>query len=378
MLKGGTSASGKSGALMTGYTQFYQPCEVIVYSTVTQEQIENSRRVLDYNSYVTMEDLEGNEIRLTSCSYFQVQRYIGDGIDNASFTIQLPEIWSIWGDTYPELLKPSKRTFSIYSGLEGKEVCLFKGRIVSYTEIAGGNGGAINIYCNDHRLTLKRITPLQLTYEHTRYCEVHRLAYPTFAAAGLNLTITDKDTVGLFPPVETALTSIANAISGSPEWVAADVMALGTASGLNIYGEDLLYISDRIITYATRIFADSSAFNRVDIQGLRSGFLVTSTVRDSADIKKRGEIAYGNVVGTEYDDINEVTAIAELMIERALAGTLSLTINYNPYIVPGQIVYLQSNRFNIPETKARVKLVRQQYAHGNASTALDGVEVIND
>jgi hypothetical protein len=169
MLKGGTSAAGKTGALMTGYTQYYQPCEVIVYSTATQTQIEQSRRVLDYNSYVTIEDLTGVEVTLTSCSYFQVQRYIGEGIDNASFTVQKPEVWSLWGDTYTELLKPSKRTFRIYSGLPGKEVCLFAGRITSYTEVAGGDGGAINIYCNDHRLTLKRITPLQLTYEFNHY-----------------------------------------------------------------------------------------------------------------------------------------------------------------------------------------------------------------
>jgi hypothetical protein len=376
MLRGGTSAAGKTGALMSGYTQYYQPCEVICYSKNTQAAIEHSRRTLDYNSYVTMEDLNGNEIRLTTCSYFQVQRYIGDGIDNASFTIQKPEIWSIWGDIYPELLKPSKRSFSIYSGLAGKEICLFRGRIITYTEIAGGSGGAINIYCNDHRLTLKRITPLQLTYEHTRYCEVHRLAFPTFVAAGLNLTIQDKDTVGLFPPVETAYTSIANAISGSPEWVASDVMALGTASGLEILGNDLLRITDSIITYATRTFADSSAFNAVEITGLHSGFVVTKEIKDDADIVKRGKISYGNVVGTEYDDLAEIELIARKMIARALAGNLSATINYNPYIIPGQIVILQSDRFNIAETIARVKLVRQQLAHGNPSTSLDGLEVI--
>jgi hypothetical protein len=361
---------------MSGYTQYYQPCEVICYSTVTQARLEQSSRVQDYSTYVTMEDLTGEEIILRTCSYVQVQRYIGEGIDNASFTIQKPEVWSLWGDTYTELLKPSKRTFSVYSGLPGQEICLFKGRIVSYTEIAGGAGGAINIYCNDHRLTLKRITPLQLVYEHTRYCEIHRLAFPTFTLAGLNLTITDKDTVGLFPPVETAYTSIANAISGSPEWVAADVMALGTASGLELYGNDLLNIDDRVITYATRIFADSSAFNAVEIQGLRSGFLVTKTVKDLADIAKRGEILYGNVVGTAYDDITEIEAIANKMIQRALAGNLSLTINYNPYLIPGQIIYLQSNRFNIPKAPARVKLVRQQYSHGNASTTIDGVELL--
>jgi hypothetical protein len=109
---------------------------------------------------------------------------------------------------------------------------------------------------------------------------------------------------------------------------------------------------------------------------LRSGFVVTKEIKDDADIVKRGKISYGNVVGTEYDDLAEIELIARKMIARALAGNLSATINYNPYIIPGQIVILQSDRFNIAETIARVKLVRQQLAHGNPSTSLDGLEVI--
>lgn len=376
MFKGGTSAAGKTGAMMTGYTQYYQPCEVFCYSKSTQAAMELSRKATAYNVYVTIEGLDGVEKTISECSYVQVQKYIASGVDNASFTVEKPELWSIWGNEYTEILKPSKRAFTIYAGIPGKEIIVFRGRIISYTEIIGGEGGALNIYCNDYRVSLKRLVPVQLYYDHTRYCEIHRLSFPTFAAAGMTMTITDKDVVGLFPPVQSNLDSVTAAVSSVTQWVSSDVMSVGTASGHELIGDDIFEINDQIITYATRGFYDSSAFNTINIMGLRSGFVVTKIIRDDADIAKRGVVEAMEVLGSEYDNLVDVEASARALLALSLSGSLSLSITFNPYIVPGQLVLVNSQRFNIENTYARVKAARHQYKHGAASTALDGLEIV--
>lgn len=378
MIRGGTSASGKTGGLMTGYTQYYQPLEVIVFSVDTQAAMEASTGSSGCVAYITIEDLAGEIVTLSSCSYFQVQRYISSGIDNATLTIEKPEVWSIWGDSYTELLKPSKRTVTIYSGLSGKEVIVFVGRITGMVETAGGGGtGAINLYLSDHRATLQRIVPLQLTYEHTRYCEVHRLTHQTMVEAGGNVTIHDKEVIGLFAPADNNFNSANQAMSGSAEWASGGLMNIGTAITQDIIGEDLFYIDDSLITYATRDFYDSSAYNTINITGLKSGFVITRVVKDDADIAKRGRIIAGTVLGTEYDDIDDVQTLAEALLVKSLAGRFSITIKYNPYLIPGQVIKIQSDKYNIPESFARLNLVRQQYSYSNQSTSLDGVEIIS-
>lgn len=374
MLKGGTSAAGKTGALMTGYTQYYQPCEVICFSKTTQAIME-AQGTRAYNAYVTIEDLDGNDIVISMCSYLQVQKYLASGIDNGSVTIEKPELWSIWGVDYTEILKPSKRSITIYAGAVGKEIVLLRGRITGYAEMIGGEGGAINVNISDHRSTLQRIAPVPLLYQHTRYCETHRLAFPTLSPAGMTITINDRDVSGFFQPAQNNLAAISQTISGQTEWVGGGIMTVGTASGTQYLGEDLFTVTDSIITYATRDYYDSSAFNAINIIGLRNGFVINKEIRDDADIVKRGKILSGAVLGSDVDDLAEIELLAQQAIARALLGRLSIFITFQPYIVPGQIIKIQSDRFNIPLTTARTTLVRHQYAHGNEATALDGLEV---
>jgi hypothetical protein len=374
MLKGGTSAAGKTGAMMTGYTQYYQPLEVICFSKSVQTIME-TKGTRAYNAYVTIEDLDGDEITISGCSYMQVQKYLSSGIDNASITVEKPELWSIWGNQYTEILKPSKRSITLYAGAAGKEIVLLRGRITGYSESIGGEGGAININISDHRATLQRIVPIALIYIRTRYCETHRLAFPTLSAAGMTLTINDKDVSGFFQPTQNNLNAIAETISGSPEWVGGGIMNVGSPTGTEILGDDLFLISDRIITYATRDYYDSSAFNAINIIGLRNGFVINKEIRDDIDIAKRGKILSSTVLGSDVDDLAEIELQAQRAIARALLGRLSVAITFQPYILPGQVVKIQSDRFNIPLTTARTTLVRHQYSHGNEATALDGLEV---
>lgn len=374
MLKGGTSAAGKTGAMMTGYTQYYQPLEVVVYSKNLQAIIE-TQGIEAYNTFITVEDLAGDEITISECSYVQVQKYLASGIDNGSVTIEKPELWSIWGNDYTEILKPSKRSITIYSGVPGKEVVLLRGRITGYAETAGGEGGAININISDHRATLQRIVPTPMIYIHTRYCAAHRLAFPTLSAADMTMTINDRDVIGFFVPVQNNLNSVNEAISGQTEWIGSSLMTVGTAGGEQILGDDLLLITDAMITYAVRDYYDSSAFNAINITGLKNGFVVNKEIRDNTDIAKRGKILSGTIIGSAVDDLAEMEALAREAIARALLGRLSISITYQPYLVPGQIVKIQSDRFNIPLTTARTTLVRHQYSHGNCATYLDGLEI---
>lgn len=375
MIRGGSSAAGKTGAIMTGYTQFYQPCEVIVYSKTVQQQIQR-KKTTAYGVYVTIEDFDGNEIVLNSCSYVQVQKYSSTGIDTAYMTLQKPEVWSIWGDDYTEIIRPSKRSCTVYAGLPGKEIILIRGRIIGAAEMAGGNGGAINVNITDHRATLRRITPQTLKYARSRYCEAHRLAFPTFAPAQLPLVIHDTDVISMFAPAQNNLESMESAVSGAPEWVGGDLMEVGSPSGHEIIGSDLLLIDDSMITYASREFYDSNAFNAVNVIGIKSGFVVNDEVRNDVDIGKRGKIVATSVMGSEDDDLDFVKELAERAIQRSLRGRFSANTTFLPYLVPGQIIRFQSTRFKIAETTAKVRMVRHQYSHGNDITALDGLEVV--
>lgn len=376
MIRGGTSAAGKTGAIRTGYTQFFIPCELFAYSKSVQEKLETRGKAASYRALVKIENLAGEEQILTSCSYFQVQKYFSSGVDNAFVTIQRPEVWSIWGNQYTNLLKPSKRTITILAGLLGEEIPIFKGRIVGMAEVQGGPGGAINLTCNDHRITLQRTRPEALALPHSRYCEVHRLANPTFKEAKQVLTVADSDTSGVFTPIIDNLKSVAQALSGDALWCSGEVMAVGTGGGLQVLGDDVLLIDDAAIITATRDFYDSSAFNTVNIKGLDSeGEVITETILDETDADERGTVAYGTVVGTDKDSIESVRALAVEMIAKSLAGRLQASIVFNPYLVPGQIVKFSSNRFKIALTTATIKSVRHQYQYGDCGTWLDGLEI---
>jgi hypothetical protein len=376
MIKGGTSAAGKTGAMRTGYTQAYIPCELFCYSKSVQAKLEAKSRISRYNALVKIENLVGVEQVLTSCSYFQVQKYLSSGMDSASLTIQKPEVWSIWGDQFKNLLKPSKRNVTILAGVPGGEIPIFKGRITGMSEAQGASGGAINLNCNDHRITLQRTEPTQLALPHSRYCEIHRLANGIFKAAGQVLVIADVDTIGAFTPVNDGLASSNQALSSKPMWVSGDLMTIGTGDGLQVIGTDILSVTDAAIASATRDFYDSSAFNSVVIQGLNDdGDLVTDEVKNDADVIDRGKIKYSSVVGTEFDSIDIARAQANSLIERALAGRFFASIVFNPYLMPGQVIKIQSNRFNITETTGRIMMVRHQYQRGDCGTWLDGLEV---
>lgn len=377
MIQGGTSSAGKSGNLRTGYTQQFLPCQLFLIADAIQAKLE-ANSGLTWNAYVKIEDLSGTLITLAEVSYFQVQKQFLNGIDSASITIEKPEIWSIWGATYSEVLRPSKRKVKVYAGFPGYEIEVFTGRIANTTETRGSdNLGAINLTCNDYRSIMRKEESTQSGAESSRYYELYRLAVSTFETAQQMLMINDADTYSTFQPTGDLLNAAISVITGQPAWsLGAGVVAVGGNRGTIIAG-DLLEISDKHINFATRNFADSTAYNVATARGLVGTTVTEQEVTDAADIIKRGRVVYPETIGTDGDLLTDMVTLANEIIARSLKGRLSATILFNPYLLPGAIFKLTSVRFKISATWARVNAIRHQYRHGSCTTALDGLELID-
>jgi hypothetical protein len=378
MIKGGTNSAGKSGNLRTAYSQQFIPCQLYLLPDDLKSKIENNTG-LTWNAYITVEDLIGNTITLTGCSYFQVQKYLLSGIESASLTIEKPEVWSIWGDDYTEVLRPSKRKIKIYAGFIGKEINIFTGRITNATETRGsgvGSLGSINISCNDYRSILNKEESTQTGYETSRYFEIYRLAKGVFETAEQMLVISDQDVWGAFLPTGDAYSATEEAITGQPAWSLGSGAVVVCGNRQLIAAGNVLKITDKHINFATRIFADSTAYNVATARGLVGAVVTEQEVTDAADIVKRGRVVYPQTIGSDNDDLADMVVLCQEVIARSLAGTLSATILFNPYLLPGQIVSFESSRFNITKSNAKIQAVRHQYKHGSCLTALDSIELL--
>lgn len=375
MIKGGTSAAGKCGNLRTGYTQQFIPCALYLLPEHLQTRLESNRQ-LNWNAYVEIENLTGDLIRVDDCSYFQVQKQYLNGVDTASITIEKTSLWSMWGGSYVDILRPSKRKIKVYAGFPGYEMEIYTGRITSVSETKGSdNLGAINLYCADYRSILQKIESTQTGYAATRYYEIYRLVIDTFGYAQQLVAITDRDIINDFLPVGNNLDAANNSMSGQPAWsMGAGVVTMGGNRGQVLLG-NVLHINDDHINYAARNFSDASAYNVVMARGLDTeGDIIEQEVVDAVDIAKRGRVLYPETVGSDGDNLADMVLLSEQIIARSLAGTLSMNILFNPYLLPGQIVEMHSERFGIAKRNAKINAVRHQYSRGSCLTALDQVD----
>lgn len=377
MIRGGTSSAGKCGNLRTEYTQQFIPCQLYLLEPEVISKLEISRR-LTWSARIEIEDLSGNMVDITDASYFQVQKHLIGSIETASFTVEKADLWSIWGSGYTEVLRPSKRKIKIYTGLVGKEIQIYTGRITSVQETRGsGNLGAINVNCSDFRSLLRKEESTQAGELTSRYYEIYRLASQTFEQdAQQMLVINDADTWGLFLPSGNSETAVNETISGQPAWSlgAGTVVVFGNRQRI-VFG-DVLHITDKHISWATRTFADSSVYNSAFARGLSGDEILEQEVTIDADIVKRGKVSYPQTIGTDNDQLSDMIVFAQEVIERSQSGTLNISIDYNPYLLPGQIVRFSSSRFNIPETTTKLQAVRHQYRHGSCTTFIDAIELI--
>lgn len=377
MIQGGISAGGKLSSQRLNYSHVYLPMQTFTFSKDVITKISETDKARTYNAYVTIETDSGT-IDLVTCSYFQIQRKSVGSNDSAFLTIQKPEVWSVWGSSYPNVLSPSKKTLIIYCGVPGYEVPIYVGRITSSTESQGSNGGAININCSDYRVNLKREDAVEKTTEHTKYYEMLKQANAAFQDFGQVMCYSDQDAIGTFSSTGTKYDAANKALSGEHTWQfsPAGVTTAGADNNSLSIGDDVILIDDRIIYTATRSITDGSSYNTVNCQGLNSsGDFVTSTVEDTFDVAKRGRIVYNSIIGTDKDLLTDIEALANTMIVSVIQGGLSAGTVFNPYLCSGMIIRFQSNRFNIPLTLAKINSVRHQYSYGNCASYLDGLEV---
>lgn len=377
MIIGGTSSAGKCGNLRTGYSQKFIPCQAYLLSETIRLQLQRNRNLV-WSAYVQIEDLTGTLITVKECSYLQVQKQLIGGMETASITVEKPELWSIWGLTYPEVLRPSKRKLKIYAGIKGSEVLVYTGRITSVTETRGSDSlGAININCSDYRSILNKEQSTQLPFITSRYYEIFRLCKNVFDVSQQMICINDQDTSTQWYPTGDSYKATDGTISGQPAWsMGQGTVVIAGNRQQNVIGR-VLEITDAHINWATRTFADGTAYNAAVAVGLNnSGEVEQVEVTDPVDIAKRGKIVYTQNVGSDADNLDDMITFAQDIIAKALQGSFSLTLTYNPYLLPGQIVKFSSTRFNIPVTYARLNAVRMQYQYGNATTAIDALELL--
>lgn len=377
MIKGGTSSAGKTGNLRISYSQQFIPCQLYLVPADLRARLQNNIG-LTWNAYVQIEDLSSNLITLNACSYFQVQKQLLGGIESANLTIEKPEVWSLWGSTYNEVLRPSLRKLKIFAGFPGKEMPIFTGRIINAYETRGsGNLGAINLTCNDFRSALRKEESTQNTDNASRYYEIYRLAQATFAGADQMLVISDRDVIGAFLPTGDKLQAVNDTITGQPAWSMGSGAVVVCGNRQLVATGDVLQITDKQINFATRVFADSTAYNVAVARGLNvDDELEEQEITVAADIAKRGRVVYPQTIGGDNDELSDMVTLAGEILSRSLAGTLSATILFNPYLLPGQIISFQSTRFEIDATPAKIQAVRHQYKHGSCSTALDSLELL--
>lgn len=378
MIKGGTNSAGKTGNMRTSYSQQFIPCQLYLMPSEMRQKLERNES-LTFNAFVEIENLAGDMIRLNTCSYFQVQKQLLGGIETANITIEKPELWSIWGDAYTEVLRPSKRRLKVFSGFPGYEMPIYTGRIVSVFETRGSdNLGAINISCSDYRSVLRKEEGDAEDFEVSRFFEIYRLARGVFEESDQMLIISDRDVIGAFLPTGDKLQAINDVLTGQPAWSMGSGAVVVCGNRQLVAAGDVLKITDKQINTATRNFADSSAYNVVIARGLDGdGKIAEQEVRDDADIVKRGRQVYPQTVGGDNDTLEDMIILAGEIIARALAGGFSANILFNPYLLPGQIVSFQSTRFGIPATNAKIQAVRHQYRHGSCSTSLDQLELLS-
>ena len=377
MIKGGTNSAGKTGNMRTSYSQQFIPCQLYLMPSEMRQKLERNES-LTFNAFVEIENLAGDMIRLNTCSYFQVQKQLLGGIETANITIEKPELWSIWGSVYNEVLRPSLRKLKIFAGFPGKEMPIFTGRIISTYETRGSsNLGAINLTCSDFRSALRKEESTQNADNTSRYYEIYRLAQNTFAGADQMLVISDRDVIGAFLPTGDKLQAVNDTITGQPAWSMGSGAVVVCGNRQLVAAGDVLQITDKQINFATRVFADSTAYNVAIARGLNvDDELEEQEITVAADIAKRGRVVYPQTIGGDNDELADMVALAGEILSRSLAGTLSATILFNPYLLPGQIVSFQSTRFEINATPAKIQAVRHQYKHGRCSTALDSIELL--
>jgi hypothetical protein len=375
---GGSNAAGASGNMRSGYTTHFLPCRCNIMPPAVIAAY-NAGRELPVYFKVRVKNTLGAWVEIPDCGYVQINKNPEADTESTSITIQDSETWSAYNALHEGLLKPSNRIIQVLAGItENNLAPLFTGKITNYQQPEGSDGGAINLTCKDIRAVLQRQNATSFLPDQTNYHAAKIQLHSGFRAAGINFAAQFTDAAGSIALAGSKMDAI-NTVAPDKQWYNASNGAVIVASKLFESVEavgSLIELSDDNILVATRSISDDSAFNSVLVQGLSGGVVVSQTVSDAADVADRGSIFFsGGIVGTTANTIAQSVEIAEAMIYSSLLGRFDIEVPFNPYFELGQVVKIQSDRFNIPDSFAILSRVRHQYQVGNAVTYLDQLEI---
>lgn len=378
MIQGGSSSAGASGNMRSGYSAAFLPCRVMAFPASVAAKF-NAGRGFRYDGYVRIKNGSDEWVTIGEASYFQVNKSPDGSSENANVTVQNSVKWSPFGTEYPDLLKPSNRLCQILARVDDENYSpIFTGKIVNYSQPEGLNGGAINLTLQDLRSVLQREAGVEFENEQTLYHNARIQLHSKLRSIGSGFSAEMPDSSGTITSAGSKYDNIGASIpakkwynlsNGAVVVGTVDIQTLKVATGL-------IRLTDDNILIATRSLNDADMFNSVRVQGLDGETLTTETVEDAADVADRGSVFYSaGIVGGRAMTIDRARAVATAMIAEALAGSFNIEIPFMPYLELGQIVYVQSDRFNIPASYAILSRVRHQYQVGNCATYLDRVTI---
>jgi hypothetical protein len=390
MIYGGVNAAGKCAGLRCGYTEKYLPCSVLVMPQTIIDAIEQSTGIgLVWRAEVRIVDMAGTGwTDLGSASYFQVTRNLDGTLDTADVTLQQPEIWSAYLSTHPDLLLPSTRQVQIRAGLviggTWYSVPVFAGRILSYSESIGANGGAISLRLEDVREALTRATGASMGIAKAtafRTLLSQSAQFTTIKANVFNgggalyrITVSFGDvvhgTVAQFG-LGSILDCLARSFPGVPLLKIQGSGMLSASSSTSAEKPVAAFsYADKNIHTATRNVSDNTRYNVYKIYGLVGAVGTAGEVTDAADILLRGRVVWPNgYVGSETIEYTDAQTIAQGMLDVSLRGVIQAEVPFNPYLTTGQYIGLSSTRLGITTPMlAKVVKMNSQYSVGRART----------
>lgn len=378
MILGNSSGAGASGNMRSGYSTAFLPCRAMAFPAAVATKF-NSGRGFTYSAYCEVQNSSGDWVTIGEASYFQVNKSPDGSSESANITIQNSIKWSPFGSTYPDLLKPSNRLCRIVAKADSFNFTpIYTGKIVNYMQPEGFKGGSINLTLQDIRSVLQRESGVEFEPEQSLYHNARIQLHSKLRSIGSGFSAEMADSTGTITSAGTRYDNVSASIPGKKWYNTSNGVIVISTSDIQTQKvtTGIVRLTDDNITTATRSLNDANMFNSVRVQGDDSGTLTTETVEDAADVADRGAVFYAaGIIGGSAITIAQARAIASAMIAESLAGSFSFQTAFMPYFDAGQIVYVQSDRFEIPASYATLTRVRHQYRVGSCVTYLDRVTI---
>lgn len=388
---GGVNAAGKTSGLRCGWSESYLPCRAFVLNQTVKNMFSQATpTVIRYTARARIRNVANTAwVDLGDASYFQVTRNSNGELDMADLAIQKPETWSPYrAGTYADLLDPSVRPLQIIVGLITSagthEVPVFQGHITKYTENIGGRSGSISLRIEDLRDVMSRATPVTVPAQVSAWRLIQAQAQMTVSATPGVYVGSQKIQVRIRLPdlaIDTTTTSygvtnpydmLKRLVSGIP------VMQIKGGGELDVTqidgcdtNEGLAFSYTDRSMYTIARESGNAAYNVMRTWGLVGGVGTASEVSDAADVLKRGRIVYPpGYIGSPTMPLTQANLIATESLAGELLGKFSASVPFNPLLVPGMWIGIESSKAALAASKVRLMDVQHQFSAGHSVTYL--------